>query len=261
MFPFLNNMHNLTVDQEIRGQGDQARFSEKSDIYAFGCIMYRLCSLEDPNIVDDLQPIDISTDYSHELMSLVSSMLCTNRDFRPNASQIKDQLAAIALRLFSKPGNVCRTCNSEFISKNALIKHVKKAGHGRKAQMDIVMKQSSAPSEPEAQLKIRGCAEAPPQYHYDENELDDLIPSPCAVCKRHFDTKRQFFGHLYGGRHYRGLKYVQKRKAEDEFDVDMEKKDERLTKWIRKDMERDMNREENIVSLPVTMFTIERAVP
>ena len=52
---------------EIRGF--QAAFSQKSDVYAFGCILYRLCTLEDPSILDDVRPLDISGDYSMELLN------------------------------------------------------------------------------------------------------------------------------------------------------------------------------------------------
>jgi hypothetical protein len=48
-------------------------------------------------------------------------------------------------------------------------------------------------------LRIRGCADAPVHNHYDEKNLDTIDPSPCAVFKRHFKTKKQFLAHLLGG--------------------------------------------------------------
>jgi hypothetical protein len=84
---------------------------------------------------------------------------------------------------------------------------------------------------------IGECAEAPAQYHYDEEYLDVVDPSPCAACNKYFNTKRHFFVHLKGGpHHWRNARYVKKRKAENELNIDFGKEDERLAKWIRKDM-------------------------
>jgi hypothetical protein len=41
--------------------------------------------------------------------------------------------------------------------------------------------------------------------------------------------------------HYRGLNYVLKRKAENDLSEDVAKRDERLAKWIRRDMMRHDN--------------------
>jgi hypothetical protein len=48
--------------QEIRGQGYQSAFSRKFDIYGFGCILYRLCTLAEPVVIDDIKPLDIAVD-------------------------------------------------------------------------------------------------------------------------------------------------------------------------------------------------------
>jgi len=232
------SFHRLTSLQEIRGQGYQAAFSQKSDIYAFGCILYRLCSLAEPLVVDDIKPLDISMDYSIELLTLVSTMLSTDRDARPIAVHVKEQLAAIATKLFKSGGETCHSCKREFISKNGLRKHLKKTGHGRK---DGSLAHDTKVSElvvGETSIPIRGAADAPAKYYYDDEELDAPDPSPCIVCNKYFNTKRQFFGHLHGVHHYRGLKYVRKRKAEESLEVDVEKEDERLAKWVRKDMMR-----------------------
>jgi hypothetical protein len=55
------------------------------------------------------------------------------------------------------------------------------------------------------------------------------------VCRRKFNKKKQFFSHIHGANHYRGARYVAKRRA----DVDVDKEDQRLAKWVRKDMMRD----------------------
>jgi serine/threonine protein kinase len=244
--------------QEIRGQGYQAAFSQRSDIYAFGCILYRLCSLEEPGLLDNFNPSEMSMNYSVELLKLISTMLSSERDERPTAVQVKDRLKTIALQLFQPKTTKCHTCEETFPSRNQLTKHLKQTGHYRSAAGTdaAVLPAPNAsgktsgfnicgyaeiPGQPgkENELRIRGCADAPVQYHYDEKNLDAVDPSPCAVCKRHFKTKKQFFTHLLGGpRHFRGAKYVQKRKAERGLDSDVEKEDERLAKWARKDMER-----------------------
>ncbi|KAH3913304.1 hypothetical protein HBI56_085230 [Parastagonospora nodorum] len=222
---------------EIRGPGYAAAFSQKSDIYAFGCVLYRLCSLAEPLVVDDIEPVDIAVDYSLDLLSLISKMLSSERGVRPNATQVKDQLTAIGLQLFQPNSVECRACQQSFSERRALRKHLKKTGHNRKQPLNPEPVNSEpAASEPKSEpgLTIRGFADAPAKYYYDDKELDTPDPSPCIVCNRRFNTKRQFFAHLGGGHHYRGLKYVLKRKASKE--VNMDKAEERLTKWIRKDM-------------------------
>lgn len=209
--------------QEIRGQGTQAAFSQKSDIYAFGCILYRLCTLSDPLIIDDIKPSDITADYSIELLSLISSMLGTDRDERPTATQIKNQLAAIGLQMFTAATLHCSTCHETFPSRTQLAKHHKKTGHSWKPTETKQLPTIPAPppANRDAGLKIRGvAAHAPAEANVD--------PSPCIVCRRHFNTKKQFFGHLYGVHHYRGLKYVRKRRADDDVGVDEERHEKRV---------------------------------
>jgi len=87
-------------------------------------------------------------------------------------------------------------------------------------------------------LRIRDCAALPAQYPHDEKNLDVIDPSPCVVCCRHFNPKRQFFAHLGAGGHFREARYVQKRKAELDQKAKASKKEKRLVDWIRKDMAR-----------------------
>jgi hypothetical protein len=91
-------------------------------------------------------------------------------------------------------------------------------------------------------MTIRGAAHAPAplQHHYDDDAtLDTPDPSPCVVCNKHFNTKRQFFKHLHGVHHYRGLKYVTKRKAENGPNIDSDdERDGRFIKWMRRDMQK-----------------------
>jgi hypothetical protein len=188
-------------------------------------------------VVDDIKPNDISLNYSIELLGLINTMLSSQRDVRPTATEVRDQLTAIAVRLFQPKNFTCLACQQSFAGKSPFWKHLKKTGHNRLKPMPVsnlppVTDELSA----KPGLTIRGFADAPAKYYYDDNELDAIDPSPCMVCNKHFNTKRQFFGHLYGVHHYRGLKYVQKRKADD--DVDVDKEDERLAKWIRKDIVR-----------------------
>lgn len=199
-------------------------------------------------VLDDIKPRDIAVDYSMDLLVLVSAMLSTDRDDRPTASQVKMLLAAIAKELFKTAGEKCGTCQREFISKNALRKHVKKAGHGRNfaptaqpshAQASVQdSKTSHRAVENDSQFTIRGVADAPTRYFYDDAELDASGPSICMACNRHFKTKRQLFAHLGAGHHFRSAKYISKRKAEmDATTVDGQEKEGRFIKWMRKDMQ------------------------
>jgi hypothetical protein len=230
----------LTYSQEIRGQGYAAAFSQKSDIYAFGCILYRLCSLTEPTVVDDIDPQDISVGYHIELLNLISSMLSSERGARPTATQVKEDLTAMAVKLFQPKTATCRACAEAFPSRNQLVKHLKKSGHNRK-DVNIETAQRVANNEIKksgSEFTIRGYADAPAQYHYDKYELDTVDPSPCVVCNRYFNTKGQFFGHLGGVHHFRPAKYVLKRKADLGLNTDTEREDGRLAKRARKDMSR-----------------------
>jgi serine/threonine protein kinase len=123
---------------EIRGY--QAAFSQKSDVYAFGCILHRLCTLDDPTILDDIKPTDILGDYSIELLTLISSMLSFERDARPTALQVKEQLATIGLKMFPsiiRNSPTCLVCRRSFPSKNQLWKHLKQVGHHKQPNKGI----------------------------------------------------------------------------------------------------------------------------
>lgn len=178
--------------------------------------------------------MDIAVGYSIELLSLISAMLSSERDVRPTATQVKDQFTAIGLQLFQAKSIECRACQQKFPGKPELRQHLKKTGHNRKQPPNPEPVADEPKSDPG--LTIRGVADAPAKYYYDEKELDTPDPSPCLVCNKRFNKKRQFFVHLRAGHHYRGLKYVHKRKASKE--VKMDKAEERLTKWTRKDMMR-----------------------
>jgi hypothetical protein len=221
------------VDQEIRSQGFEAAFSQKSDIYAFGCILYRLVTLAQPAVLNDVKVSDIGAEYSIELLGLVCEMLSSEREDRLTAQQVKEKLVCIAEKLSTPAELKCGVCEGMFVSKNALRKHFNKAGHGRRDH-------DTKPAGDEQQITIRGAAHAPAplQYHYDHAALDAPDPSPCVVCNKHFNTKRQFFAHLGGGQHWRSAKYVQKRKAEDGPGVGEEEKEGRFIKWMRKDMQK-----------------------
>jgi serine/threonine protein kinase len=231
------------IRQEIRDQGYHAAFSQKSDIYALGCILYRICTLQEPYLLDGIKPRDMSEDYSFDLLELVSSMLGTNRDERPTASQVKDHLAATALHSFQVATPHCPTCSETFPSKTQLSKHQEKTGHKRHTAGD------KSPFEPVEQsakentgLRIRGAANAEnatnaaSEYYDDVKATNDATNSPsCIVCRNNFNKKKQFFGHIHGANHCRSARYIAKRRA----DVDADKEDQRLAKWIRKDMMRD----------------------
>lgn len=244
----------LTKPQEIRGQEHQAAFSQKSDVYAFGCILYRLCTLSNPVILDDIKPCDISANYSIELLSLISSMLSMERDERPTASAVKEQLATIGFQALTTATLHCAACHETFPSRNQLVKHLKKTGHRRPQGMHS--KPANDPASSDTGLRIHGVADAPAVYHYDENGTEDIVnPSPCVVCMRHFNSKKQFFGHLGGVRHWRAPKYVRKRRAEIDPKLDAEHHEKRLEKWIQKDMARhDASEPPNGQEIPIAVY-------
>jgi hypothetical protein len=93
--------------QEVCGQGHEAAFSQKSDSYAVGCTLYRFCTLAEPIVVDDIKPRTISFNYSIELLSLISSMISSERGARPTASQFKAQIGTITLQLYELKGVPC----------------------------------------------------------------------------------------------------------------------------------------------------------
>lgn len=166
-------------------------------------------------------------------------MLSTERDSRPTATQVKEQLSAIAFQLFQPKTAKCRGCGQTFSSRKELFKHLKQSGHNKKSGPPVLASPAADDAvKIEPGISIRGCASAPPQYYYDEAELDAVDPSPCVVCNRYFNTKGQFFSHLGGGLHWRNAKYVQKRKADNDLNVNMGKKERRLVDWIRRDMQR-----------------------
>ena len=219
---------------EIRGY--QAEFSQKSDVYAFGCILHRLCTLEDPVLLDDLRPTEILGDYSITLLSLISSMLSSERDERPTASQVKEQLAVIAQEMFPVEAQSapirCQTCQNVFVSEGSLNKHAKKKGHSQgHAKHVIPLADRITKAEPlsarmtkaesatpivieDTELQIRGTADAPPTHHYDDGDGEPEAPPPCVVCWKSHDSKSKLFRHLYCGDHTRSPRVVMKRLAE-----------------------------------------------
>lgn len=217
---------------EIRGY--QAAFSQKSDVYAFGCILHRLCTLEDPTVLDDIKPTEISGEYSISLLSLISSMLSSERDERPTASQVKEQLAATAHEMFPVEAATirCRTCLNVFPNQHSLLKHMQKKGHDPEqgtskvplsARMTkakplaarITKEESAAPTViEEFELQIRGAADASPMHHYDNGDGETDVPPRCVVCWKGYDSKQKLFRHLYCGAHTRPPHVVMKRLAQ-----------------------------------------------
>ncbi|KAF3010004.1 hypothetical protein E8E13_011397 [Curvularia kusanoi] len=210
---------------EIR-QGLQAAFSQKSDVYAFGCILHRLCTLEDPAILDDVKPMEISSNYSLDLLNLISSMLRYERDGRPTATQVKMDLATIGLKMFPtavQNSPTCLACRESFTSRSQLAKHLKQAkGHRRPIRptemhlptVDCKHEPTSSPALADTEFKIRGIPDAPPKYHYDSTaEAGDDV-TPCVVCWRDYESKRKLYKHLFCNEHVRRQKIVHKRLAE-----------------------------------------------
>ncbi|KAJ4376131.1 hypothetical protein N0V83_001412 [Neocucurbitaria cava] len=205
---------------EIRGQGYQAAFSQKSD---------------NPMVLDDIKPSDISPDYSIDLLGLICTMLDSDREQRPNATQVKEKLAALALQLFPPASLHCKSCHQSFPSKSQLDKHLKDRGNPCRYNGQRKPSAIHTPASDDGGLKIRGAAAAPPQHHYEENATEDADPSPCVVCVKHFNSKHRFYAHLHGANHYRGPTSVHKRRAELDLDTEKEraeKREKRLTDWI-----------------------------
>lgn len=218
---------------EIRGY--PAAFSQKSDVYAFGCILHRICTLEEPKILDDTKPNDIAGDYSFELLSLVSSMLSSKREDRPTATQVKERLAAVVRKMFTVAVNnspTCLICHQSFPSKTQLWKHRKAIGHHKQSDNNLNIGNRDMKSEPrssiaveDVELRIKGVADAPANYHYDNIAQGGENLSPCVVCWRDYASKRQLYKHLYCNEHVRKQKLVTKRLAGiDEVEVKANKR-------------------------------------
>jgi hypothetical protein len=145
----------------IRGPGFQAAFSQKSDTYAFGCILYRMCPLAEPAVLDDIKPYDISTRYSINLLDLISMMLSAERDACPTASQVQNELKSIALQLFPPEALKCRMCEQIFPGCTQLSKHLKQMGYTRAtAKTDVaVLPTPDASGVQSKAAKCRTCEE------------------------------------------------------------------------------------------------------
>lgn len=205
-----------------------AAFSQKSDIYAFGCILHRLCTLEDPVTLDDIKPAQIPGDYSLTLLSLISSMLTSERDERPTASQVKEQLATIARQLFptQPPSITCRTCKASFPSRKSLSTHLKTTGHNLKQPTNsaplitrITKDESATPATHNSTIgfRIRGASDALPTPHSNDTDCDfEEAPPPCVVCWKGFNCKKKLYQHLYCGEHTRSPRLVRKRLADND---------------------------------------------
>ncbi|KAF1835164.1 hypothetical protein BDW02DRAFT_496627 [Decorospora gaudefroyi] len=167
-------------------------------------------------------------------------MLSADRNERPTASQVKEQLATLALHLFPAANRECSVCKQNFVSKKGLHKHIKKTGH----RIQLKTEQDSAEATTKDEFRIRGAANVPTQYHYEDGietqngPLEGDEPPPCVVCWKGYDSKRRLFRHLYCGDHVRGRKLVMKRLADNEIDFDEERRTKRLVKWIQKDMQK-----------------------
>lgn len=176
-------------------------------------------------------------------------MLSTERDERPTASAVKERLGAVGLQMFNVASPHCETCHESFPSRNQLSKHCKGTGYawkkgsagGRRGKIGSSNDVASGVGDLTADLgiKIRGVAgDAAPAYYFEDSAEREVEASPCIVCLRQFNTKKQFFRHLHGVRHYRGPKYVQKRRAEDGIVAGSEEehREKRPAQWVGKDM-------------------------
>ncbi|KAF2788928.1 kinase-like protein [Melanomma pulvis-pyrius CBS 109.77] len=239
---------------EIRGQGPAA-FSQKSDIYALGCILFRLCTLSDPSLVEDFNPLAISDVYSRDLLSIVSAMLSKDRQSRPTATEIKQYLMAHIHENISPTAKECRTCRRVFLSINKFRKHSKapkhvqgqnetasKAGVSNSTITERLFstlwtddaphdvwteegpkfrtKESLAKEKTETRIKkMAGVPDDRIVLIPDDYLTDDKAdPTPCAVCLRQdFESKKAFFQHLHRVHHYRNPKYVYRRLVESNF--------------------------------------------
>jgi hypothetical protein len=132
-------------------------------------------------VLDDIKPHDISLKYSIDLLTMISTMLSSERDDRPTASQIKDELKTIALKLFQPKTEKCRMCQETFPSRNSLSKYFENTRHNRMInntdgagltkENELTIRgyaEASGLSVTDGDLRIRGCADAPVHNHYDE---------------------------------------------------------------------------------------------
>ncbi|ORY09003.1 kinase-like domain-containing protein [Clohesyomyces aquaticus] len=213
---------------EISGPAALVPFSQKSDVYAFGCILFRLCTLKHPFEAAGLQPREISRAYSIDLLSLISTMLSIERVDRPTAAQVKEQLMALIRQNISPTAKECRKCQRVFLSTDKLRIHLKRTKHSRKADADssdedtfeswnpgAAFSRAVAPTHSEPEFRIKGMAKLMEQHQEQGQELTEAGPDPCpcVVCMQCFDSKKTFFKHLHNRNHYRSAKYVLKRKS------------------------------------------------
>jgi serine/threonine protein kinase len=96
--------------KEIRGRRPNVICSERSDMYALGCVLYRLCTLEELDQAARVKPLDISPDYSVDLLSLIGSMPSYDRVDRPTAIAVKHHLLQLIRRYLDLQAKDCRRC-------------------------------------------------------------------------------------------------------------------------------------------------------
>ncbi|KAH7132292.1 kinase-like domain-containing protein [Dendryphion nanum] len=234
---------------EISDQGRHAAVSDKSDIYAFGCILYRLSTLCQPDEITGIKPSEISENLSIELLSLISLMLSENREDRPTAANVKHDLECLIRIHMPTDAKECLVCRKFFASKSALQKHIKRTGHSlrRNKQKNVEQNKfrSSCGAPPlvtsthllEPEFTIRGAATRnlviPKGFVISTSDLDakqgngfvikgiaeamsnrPVTPAdeydPCAVCFRDFDKCNEFWRHLNLKRHARRRTVVHK---------------------------------------------------
>jgi serine/threonine protein kinase len=110
---------------ELLGQ-DPTAFSQKSDIYALGCMFFYLLTLNPPGlIITDLEFDQISLHYSQDLICIVSAMLSSDRTFRPTATEVREYLTAHIHTNISSTAKECRKCRRIIFTGNQYKKHTK----------------------------------------------------------------------------------------------------------------------------------------
>jgi serine/threonine protein kinase len=235
---------------ELLGQGP-AEFSHKSDIYALGCILFYLLTLNTPSpTITDLDFEQISPHYSQDLICIVSAMLSLDRAFRPTAMEVREYLTAHIHTNISSTAKECRTCRRVIFTDNQFKKHTeycKINSSDTGTDPPIIAKErwwfDSRPGfwdndEPSASksggnrgqneqvnashgpnVQMKGSRTQPSQLALITSQPARTIsgvdeqadPAPCAACLKRFSPKRQPMNHLYCGHHVRKPKYVQKR--------------------------------------------------
>ncbi|KAF2743412.1 kinase-like protein [Sporormia fimetaria CBS 119925] len=176
-------------------RGSRVEFSAKSDVYAFGCVLYRLCTLKQPDRIDDINPypFDIPQYFFRDTYSLISRMVRSDPSQRPTVAQVRSQLYKLIDQLGTPDMKECRSnmkecrkCRQLFTTKAELLVHLQTMEHfepqrssngSNNAKSYHCRKCSTAfPTNHELQHHIREMKHTAPKQQPSNTSPDSLTP-------------------------------------------------------------------------------------